>query len=169
MLADQDIFQHRHVIEQANILESTSNTAPHNAVRTQTHNCFPLQQYIACGNAINPVMRLNTVVFPAPFGPIMLMISPGQICKFTSCTAARPPKCLVTFLRSNRGWPSWTVVRSIPIESLPLTITRHEPLSQNLARLVSHLARPLQAPHLPHDATLVSCERLESDPPGGRS
>src|SRR5438132_6776305 len=50
-------------------------------------------------------MRLKTVVFPAPFGPITLMISLGQICKSTSCTAASPPKYLVTLLKASRGVP----------------------------------------------------------------
>src|SRR5437868_15116392 len=51
------------------------------------------------------VMRLKTVVFPAPFGPITLMISLGQICRSTSCTAASPPKYLVTLLKASRGVP----------------------------------------------------------------
>src|SRR6266851_7670231 len=51
-----------------------------------------------------PVIRLKTVVFPAPLGPMILIISPGQICRFTSCTAASPPKCLETFCKSSRGW-----------------------------------------------------------------
>src|SRR5579883_2933247 len=52
-----------------------------------------------------PVIKLNTVVLPAPFGPIMLMISPGMIRKLTSCTAARPPNLLVTSRSSRRGTP----------------------------------------------------------------
>src|SRR5260370_28777372 len=43
-----------------------------------------------------PVIRLNTVVFPAPFGPITLIISFGLTSRSRSCTAARPPKCLET-------------------------------------------------------------------------
>src|SRR6266567_2251125 len=33
----------------------------------------------------------------------MLTISVGLTCRSTSCTAARPPKCLVTLLNSNRA------------------------------------------------------------------
>src|SRR4249920_3075756 len=50
-----------------------------------------------------PVIRLNTVVFPAPFGPITLIISFGKTSRSRSCTAARPPKCLETLVNFSRG------------------------------------------------------------------
>src|ERR1700716_1833750 len=43
-----------------------------------------------------PVMVLNSVVFPAPLGPIREKISPCRMSKLTSPTAVRPPKRLVT-------------------------------------------------------------------------
>ena len=39
-----------------------------------------------------PVIRLNTVVLPAPFGPIRPEIVPGRTAKETSCSTFRPPK-----------------------------------------------------------------------------
>src|SRR6266508_4722418 len=39
-----------------------------------------------------PVIALNTVVLPAPFGPINPKISPGWIAIDTSSTAVSPPK-----------------------------------------------------------------------------
>src|SRR5579864_6968546 len=50
-----------------------------------------------------PVIRLKTVVFPAPFGPMTLMIERGGTSMSTSCTAARPPKCFVTLFSFNNG------------------------------------------------------------------
>src|SRR3989442_8229480 len=43
-----------------------------------------------------PVMQLNTVVFPAPLGPMMLRISPGRTANDTSDTATNPPKRIVS-------------------------------------------------------------------------
>ena len=44
-----------------------------------------------------PVMRLMSVVLPAPFGPISPVILPLGTCMLTSDTAATPPKCLDRF------------------------------------------------------------------------
>src|SRR6266481_5181559 len=41
-------------------------------------------------------MRLNNVVFPAPFGPMRARRSPGRTSRATPSTARRPPKFLVT-------------------------------------------------------------------------
>ena len=41
-----------------------------------------------------PAIRLNRVVFPAPFGPINPVISPVWISKLIPFTARTPPKCL---------------------------------------------------------------------------
>ena len=36
-------------------------------------------------------MRLNSVVFPAPFGPMMERTSPRATARLTRCTATSPP------------------------------------------------------------------------------
>jgi hypothetical protein len=41
-----------------------------------------------------PVTTLNSVVLPAPFGPMMALRSPGKTLRFTSWTAWSPPKLL---------------------------------------------------------------------------
>src|SRR5260370_6427906 len=51
----------------------------------------------------NPLTKLNTVVFPAPFGPITKTISPSFIVNDTFFTAASPPKRLETFRSSRIG------------------------------------------------------------------
>src|SRR5262249_39012251 len=47
-----------------------------------------------------PVMRLKTVVFPAPLGPMRKTISPSSTWKLTSLVARSPPKRLLTFSNS---------------------------------------------------------------------
>src|SRR5688572_31459360 len=60
-----------------------------------------------------PVIRLNNVVLPAPFGPMIALRSPPMMRKETSRVAFKPPKFLATFLSSRTGTsPSfvcWTV------------------------------------------------------------
>src|SRR5215469_9352229 len=43
-----------------------------------------------------PAMRLNSVVLPAPLGPMSARRSPGRTARATPSTARRPPKCLLT-------------------------------------------------------------------------
>src|SRR4030042_1522082 len=50
-----------------------------------------------------PEIRLNSVVLPAPLGPIKPTISPWSTWKSTRETAANPPKCLVTPSPSSIG------------------------------------------------------------------
>ena len=45
---------------------------------------------------------LNTVVLPAPFGPINPTNSPSPTRKFTSLTAVKPPKRMVMFSSSSK-------------------------------------------------------------------
>src|ERR1700733_828230 len=53
-----------------------------------------------------PLIRLNSVVLPAPFGPMIALRSPGMILSDTPFTARRPPKTLHRSLSSRTGvWP----------------------------------------------------------------
>ena len=47
------------------------------------------------------LIRLNTVVLPAPFGPMMVNTSPSFTSKPTPSTAFTPPKAIERF--STRG------------------------------------------------------------------
>src|SRR5215210_8851343 len=49
-----------------------------------------------------PVIRLKTVVLPAPFGPITLTISPSSTCRSRPSTTRRPPNDFVTPRSSSR-------------------------------------------------------------------
>src|SRR2546421_9653866 len=73
-----------------------------------------------------PVIKLKTVVLPAPFGPITLTISLGQTSRSRSCTAARPPKRLETLVSFSRGSLPWLTACSTPIaNSCSLLLNTH--------------------------------------------
>ena len=42
----------------------------------------------------SPVIRLNSVVLPAPFGPMIKRRSPGATLRLTSAVTRRPPNAL---------------------------------------------------------------------------
>src|SRR5690606_34111629 len=50
-----------------------------------------------------PVSMLNTVVLPAPLGPMMLRISPSCTSKVTPSTARKPPNSMVRSRTSSRA------------------------------------------------------------------
>src|ERR1700675_2329620 len=52
-----------------------------------------------------PVMRLNSVVLPAPLGPMMALIEPVGTVKLTPSTAWKPPKLLRTSRTSSMRAP----------------------------------------------------------------
>src|SRR5215472_3077035 len=53
-----------------------------------------------------PVIRLKSVDFPAPFGPITAAISPSATARSTSETARKPPNDLERPRTSSTGGPS---------------------------------------------------------------
>src|SRR6476660_6011843 len=50
-----------------------------------------------------PVIKLKSVVLPAPFGPMMALRSPGMMRNVTSRVACKPPKLLHRPLSSRTG------------------------------------------------------------------
>src|SRR5712691_7224151 len=82
----------------------------------------------------DPEMRLNSVVFPAPFGPMRARRSPGRTASDTPPTACSPPKNLET--------PSSSRAKSGVSGALPLAVLawgvvpRVERLPQELLRIV---------------------------------
>src|SRR5262249_16081810 len=51
--------------------------------------------------AMTPAIRLNSVVLPAPFGPMTAKMSPDRTAKLTSCPATSPLKLFDTPLPSS--------------------------------------------------------------------
>src|SRR5215467_10316346 len=79
-----------------------------------------------------PEIRLNSVVFPAPFGPMRARRSPGWTASATPSTARRPPKCLLT-RSSSRA--SATLMASGPARA---------PLAVLAWRIVARIERHLE-------------------------
>src|SRR6516162_7180597 len=90
-----------------------------------------------------PVIKLNRVVLPAPFGPMMALRSPGMILNVTSRTARRPPKLFESARSSRTGSPpvacaSVFTSGSLPIASEATGARETEPRS--MAMLVAEFA-----------------------------
>ena len=62
-----------------------------------------------------PLMRLKSVVFPAPFGPSRPSISPARTSKLTSSTATRPPKVRRILVAVSSGRPASGLARTLSI------------------------------------------------------
>src|SRR5579864_6876794 len=71
--------------------------------------------------AMNPVTRLNSVVLPAPFGPISPTISPSRTANETPSTARSPPK-----VRERPATSSTAEPAQQRIEDAVREIRRHE-------------------------------------------
>ena len=71
MLADQDVVEHGHVLEEPDGLEGARDAAPHDRVGAQADEAPALEEDLALRPAgMRPVTTLKKVVLPAPFGPI---------------------------------------------------------------------------------------------------
>src|SRR5262245_57253503 len=63
-----------------------------------------------------PVIRLNSVVLPAPLGPIMALRSPGLMLSVTLRVACNPPKLLQRPFTSSTGLSSFICVVALTRE-----------------------------------------------------
>src|SRR5215471_19050316 len=93
----------------------------------------------------NPVSRLNSVVLPAPLGPMSAVIAPRWTSSLLTRTACSPPKVLVTSCATRMGsglptpgsaatpasWDTGDTVSALTEQHLP-------PVSQNPLRPVDH-------------------------------
>jgi len=64
---------------------------------------LPLKYIAPESGFVKPVIRLNRVVFPAPFGPIRPRVSPATICRLKLSTATIPPNRLLRLFISRIG------------------------------------------------------------------
>src|SRR3989304_6039048 len=88
---------------------------------------IPLNRIPPLSGRSNPVIRLNTVVLPAPLGPINPRISPSATLKDSACTAMTPPKDFVRFsASSNRTFARPPLEPRRPRPQLAHYSRRHE-------------------------------------------
>src|SRR5262249_53625651 len=65
----------------------------------------PLRMTAPESGVISPVIRLNSVVLPAPFGPMISRRSPGVTSRLTLLVTCKPPNALYSdFTPSAVGW-----------------------------------------------------------------
>ncbi len=93
-----------------------------------------------------PVIRLNSVVLPAPFGPMMALRSPGMIFSDTPRTARKPPKAFDRSFSSSTGAafvPFWLTHKpALKIVPEPLRESPTMALIRNFCRAGSRGYRP---------------------------
>src|SRR3954453_2469750 len=101
-----------------------------------------------------PVIRLKSVVLPAPFGPITLTISPSSTCRSSESTTRRPPKESETFVSSSSRIRSPLPAPANPAPSLFVTLRRaygsydlHAALAEEPVRTQDHQGDQDQAEH----------------------
>ena len=92
MLRHQQVFDHRHFTEQPHVLEGAHHAHAGDGLPRQSFRVAIAQFDGAAGRAVKPVRQLNTVVLPAPLGPISDTISPSFSVNATLLTASSPPK-----------------------------------------------------------------------------
>ena len=74
---------------------------------------LPLSVMLPAVGRITPEMRLNKVVFPAPFGPMTPIISPVPTAKPTSWRMRAPPICRPRPSTARAGWAEFFMWSSV--------------------------------------------------------
>src|SRR5581483_2151924 len=91
MRADQDIVHHAEIAEHTAKLEGARNGLSGELLRRKTGDGVSVEMHLAGVGPVRPVTRLNRVVLPAPFGPMMLTSSPAARSRSIASTAVSPP------------------------------------------------------------------------------
>ena len=93
--------------------------------------------------AMAPAIMLNSVVLPAPFGPMTAKISPCGTAKLTRSTATRPRKRLLTLSRVRSAVICRPCHTKPARQRRPYAVRQHDDHDQQ-AHAVEHLRRPRQ-------------------------
>src|SRR5213593_1760748 len=95
----------------------------------------------------SPVMRLKSVVLPAPFGPMMRRRSPGSTARLTPEVTRSPPNDLSRSLTASAVTPPSGERQRLPVQVLgPLDLDQHR--ESLLVRIAVLLGPHETAPHL---------------------
>src|SRR6516164_90266 len=92
--ADGAVVQDRHIGERLHDLMGAGDAVPRHHERSLAGDVGAVKDNAFGVNT--PLIRLNKVDLPAPFGPISPRISPSRMAKDRLCTARSPPKRLLT-------------------------------------------------------------------------
>src|SRR5262249_31418569 len=106
MRADGDVFVHGEAGEGLYDLERAYDATSRQKMRWHAGNVRPPVKNAAFARARKPLIMANSVVLPAPLGPISAVIRPTSTASETFSTASKPPNALQT--RSTRSSGSAT-------------------------------------------------------------
>ncbi len=99
--ADHNVLEHAEAGKGLRDLERARDAARADAMRRQARNSRPRNRTLPPSGLVKPAMHANSVVLPAPFGPIRATISCAPTSSDTWSTAARPPKAFESPLTSS--------------------------------------------------------------------
>jgi hypothetical protein len=129
--ADQQVLQHARVLEQLDVLEGARD-AERGERCAGTRSRSRRRGIAPVAGVHRRLITLNSVVLPAPFGPISVKTSPSRTSKLAPRTASTPPKLTVT----SRTESSASVTRR------PLCIVRGGSRSERRPPLASRADAP---------------------------
>ena len=78
MTADLDVFQDSQRLEELDELKRADEPAPCDALRREAGDVTAIECDAALGRRAKPEMTLNSVVLPAPFGPMIAVTPPAD-------------------------------------------------------------------------------------------
>ena len=97
MAADLDVLQHRKILEKLHELEGAHEArTPRSAPAAAPVMSSPANTMRPAFGVWKPEIRLNSVVLPAPFGPMTAVTPPSATSRSMASTATRPPNRRVT-------------------------------------------------------------------------
>src|SRR5262245_10768040 len=111
----------------------------------------PAKVMVPSLGANTPAIMLNSVVLPAPFGPITAKMAPSGTAKLTSCTARRPEKFFDTPEISSNATSRLRLVAARLVEAKLAGERRPHAVRQQQdddeeAKAVEHLLGPRRRP-----------------------
>ena len=118
--ADLVVLQHGQILKELHQLKRANKPARRHALRRNSGDLLVLERAHAPGRGRKPEMTLNSVVLPAPFGPMMAVMRPAETVKLTSSMATRPSKRRVNF--STLGRRSWLRFRRLELRRFHLKL-----------------------------------------------
>ena len=103
---DQKVFEYGEALERLRNLERAADAGDAAGARRRVRDILTVKWTLPVSGFCSPVMRLNSVDLPAPFGPMMPSASPGATSSSTPSTALSEPNDFVRLFNFRiTRWP----------------------------------------------------------------
>ena len=142
--ADRDVLAHGLRGERLRDLEGARDAAPREPVRRLAGDVGAVEGDAAASACRKPEMSANSVVLPAPLGPISAVMRPASAVNEASLTARRPPKRRETF--STRSSSCRAPLPAPHAANSAGDAARHEHHDQNQHAAVDHDVEARRSP-----------------------